>query len=319
MAILSILLLLLSQLLDQVQRTWQYAEGRVSQFREARVAFDIITKNLGQASLNTYWDYEYNENNQVEGYKRQSELHFKTFPGRDLAGAMKGEITGHAIAFQAPLGFSNIFRNLNNLFNARGYYVLFGSDEDFTPRILANQIEEKYRFRLMEYRPPAEENQIYIDGDAERLRDKDPEYTEWFRYKMKEFSHPLAENILTLVIAPRDTLETTMEDRRDTYSRIARDYTFDSNTHPDARFIQQLPPLVRVTMVAIDEASAVRLESEHGNNIPTLVPTTLFRDSGRFDKDVEDLKEQLQKRNINHKVFSTMVALRSAKWSTYNP
>ena len=61
MAILSLLLLLLAQLLDQVQQAWRYSEGRVSQFREARVAFDIITKNLSQASLNTYWDYEYDE------------------------------------------------------------------------------------------------------------------------------------------------------------------------------------------------------------------------------------------------------------------
>ena len=41
MTVLSILLLMLTQLLSQVQQTWSYSEARISQFREARVAFDI--------------------------------------------------------------------------------------------------------------------------------------------------------------------------------------------------------------------------------------------------------------------------------------
>jgi len=326
MAILSLLLLLLAQLLDQVQQAWRYSESRVSQFREARVSFDIISKNLSQASLNTYWDYEYDEDNMVKRYKRQSELHFKTFPASELGSDMRGTLTGHAIAFQAPLGFSNTFRNLNNLFNARGYFLLYGDDRDYTPKILRNRLQPKERYRLMEYRPPAEENQIYIDGDQERLAfpEQPVKYTDWYRYKLNEFSHPLAENIVSLVIAPRDTLETVSDDRRQTYSRIAPDYTFNSNMQDDGgggfyneRYAQQLPPLVRLTMVAIDETSAVRLEAS--NHAPPLVPNNLFRQSEDFEADVQTLKEQLQEKNVNHKVFSTMVAIRSAKWSTYNP
>jgi uncharacterized protein (TIGR02599 family) len=282
------------------------------------VAFDIITKNLAQASLNTYWDYDY-EDNIVTNYKRTSELHIKTFNARDLSSEIPGTFSGHAIAFQAPLGFSNQFRNLNNLFNARGYFVLYGGDRDFTPKILQSKLAEKFRYRLMEYRPPAEDNQIYVDGNEEREQGKDADYTKWFRYDMREFSHPLAENIITIVISPRDTLETTADDVRSTYSRIARDYTFDSNTNPDARYVQQVPPLIRVTMVAIDEASAVKLEAiGQGEN---LVPNNLFTDSGLFDDDVNKLTKELQEHEppINHKVFSTMVAIRSSKWSTYVP
>ena len=53
MGILSVLMLMLTVLLDQVQQSWRYAESRISQFREARVAFDLNAKNIGQASLNT--------------------------------------------------------------------------------------------------------------------------------------------------------------------------------------------------------------------------------------------------------------------------
>lgn len=318
MSILSVLLLLLSQLLSQVQNTWNYSEGRISQFREARVAFDLITKSLSQASLNTYWDYDRDPStNQVVNYKQQSELHFLTMRGRDLGSTVDGEISGHAIFFQAPLGFTNTYRNLTNLFNARGYYLVFGSDERFKPSIFEET--PSFRYRLMEYRPPAELNQIYIDGDTERQSDREPDYSEWFKFDLAEYSNPLAENIVAFIVAPRDTLETSTEARRDTYSRIARDYTYDSNTHPNPVFAQQLPPLVRVTMVAIDDPSAIRLEAQYGNSPPELVKESAFLDTGSFDSDVEDLKNDLSELNVNHKVFSTMVAIRSSKWRTYAP
>ena len=318
MTILSVMLLMLSQLLDQVQKTWNYSEGRISQFREARIAFDIISKNLAQASLNTYWDYDYEpSSNTVKNYKRQSELHFLTLEGRELGSSKDGEIISDAIFFQAPLGVSNVYRNLSNLFTARGYYLVFGGDERFKPSIIGS--DESYRFRLMEYRPPAEWNQIYIDGDEERLANMQPVYSEWYKYKLSEYSNPLAENIIALIISPRDTLEVANEAQSASYSRIARDYNFDSNEHTDPRFVQQVPPLVRVTLVAIDEGSAVRLEAINGTSMPRLVPNTLFKSTANFEDDVEKLKEDLSEQNINHKVFSTMVAIRSAKWSTIVP
>lgn len=200
MSILAILLLLLTTLLDSVQKTYNYAENSISQFREARVAFDIITKNLGQASLNNYWDYHY-ENNRVTNYKRQSDLHFKTLRARELNG-VDGQAFGEAIFFQAPLGFSSKFRNLNNLFNARGYYVVYGDDSDFVPKLIRSGREPRLRYRLMEYRPPAEENQVYIDGDDERTKGAEPRYDKWYQHDLREFSHPLAENIIALVFLP---------------------------------------------------------------------------------------------------------------------
>lgn len=317
MSILSIMLLLLSQLLDQIQKTWNYSEGRVSQFREARVAFDLITKSLSQATLNAYWGLEYDENNIIKNFQPVSELHFLTLRGDQIGSTADGQLLGHSVFFQAPLGFSGKYRNLNNLLNARGYYLLFGPDTRYKPRIF--NAEPSYRFRIMEYRPPAEENQIYIDGDDERQRDLDPNYTEWFRDRLELYSNPLAENIVAMVISPRDTLEEAGEDGQSTYSRIAPEYTYDSNKHTNPLYLQQLPPLVRVTLVAVDEASAVRLEAEHGQSMPTVVPTDLFRNTGNFESDVEKLSQQLNENGVNHRVFSTMVALRSAKWRTVDP
>jgi len=316
MTVLSILLLMLTQLLSQIQQTWTYSEARISQFREARVAFDIITKNLSQATLHTYLDFERDKNNQVIDYKRQSELHFKTMPASELGANMPG----HAVFFQAPLGRSDRYTNLENLFNARGYYVLFGDDRRYKPSFI--QAEPKFRFRLMEFLPPAEENQIYIDGDEERLASTNgvANYDKWYKDRLTEFSHPLAENVVALIASPRESLEDP-NDKMKTYSKIAPNYSYDSNEQNAnfALFVQQAPPLVKVTMVAIDETSAIRLTGGGGSSsMPPLVPTSLFKSTQSYDKDIQKLKDELNNYDppINFKIFSTMVAIRSSKWST---
>ena len=317
MTVLSILLLMLTQLLSQVQQTWSYSEARISQFREARVAFDIMSKNLSQATLHTYLDYERNRStNRVTGYKRQSELHFITGPSKDL-GLTGANHPGHAIFFQAPLGRSDRYENLGNLFNARGYYVEYGDDLLLKPSFI--QSAPKYRFRLMEYLPPAELNQVYSDGNEEREIDGDPVYDKWFKYELAKYSHPLAENVVGLIISPREAL-VDPNDPEKGFRQIAPNYSFDSNnTAP--KYEQQVPPLVKLTLIAIDETSAVRLEDTSGSaaNAPDMGLSKGFSLVRDYDKNIRDLKKELGDQKINFKIFSTTVALRSAKWSTEVP
>jgi uncharacterized protein (TIGR02599 family) len=120
------------------------------------------------------------------------------------------------------------------------------------------------------------------------------------------------------VVSPRDSLTTgSGGGRNETYSTIAPDYKYDSNEPLSGAetFSQQVPPLVRVTMVAIDEASAVRLEND--SQMPDIIDDQLFRNTNRYEEDVQTLINSLNEQGINHKVFSSMVMLRSAKWSEY--
>lgn len=325
MGILSVLMLMLTVLLDQVQQSWSFSESRISQFREARVAFDLMTKNIGQASLNTYLDLkDDDEDGLVDRYFRTSELHFLAMDASQLGSTGTQQPVGHAVFFQAPLGFSQNYRNLNNLFNGRGYFVAFGSDENFRPSFV--DAEERYRFRLMEFRPPAEANQIFEDGAQEREEGVEQQFSEWFRQGISGVGegsfeyhlNPLAENIVTLIVSPRDSLTTASAGgRSDTSSKIAPNYEYDSNEMAGEleSFSQQVPPLVRVTMVAIDETSAVRLED--GGSMPEIVNPGLFRSTSSYEEDLAELTRYLDEQNINHKVFSSMVMLRSAKWSEY--
>jgi uncharacterized protein (TIGR02599 family) len=327
MSILSVLMLMLTVLLDQVQKSWRYSESRISQFREARVAFDLMTKNIGQASLNTYWNLKDDDKDGLfDGYYRTSELHFIALDADTLGGSANQKPVGQGVFFQAPLGFSGQYRNLNNLFNGRGYFVAFGSDKKFKPSFVDS--EDRYRFRLMEFRPPAEDNQIFEDGRGEREKGESQIFDAWFKQSLggigegdfESHLNPIAENILTLVISPRDSLEVSSASRKATYSRIAPNYRFDSNSSEEgfSEFSQQVPPLVRVTMVAIDEAAAVRY-SDSGGTMPAelMAPLSgLFKNTDSYNDDIQRLTDALNELKVSHKVFSSMVMLRSAKWSS---
>ena len=149
--VLSVLLLLIMSVLNQTQDSWRSSKSRVSQFRDARVAFELINRNLSQAMLNTYRDYYYDStrsnvpagNEAPSRYQRQSELQFVCGPTADanMISTRGGadEYPGHGVFFQAPLGYTEnpLYKNLGNLLCARGYFVRFGNDSDpFGPMTL---------------------------------------------------------------------------------------------------------------------------------------------------------------------------------------
>lgn len=104
---------------------------------------------------------------------------------------------------------------------------------------------------------------------------------------------------------------------------IAPNYEYDSTKEwqtgqsPNASRPQgvqhMLPPLLRITMVAIDEPSALKLElANTGGN---LIPGNLFSNTGQYDADLKTLAAKLIEEKLSYRVFSTTVALRGAKWS----
>jgi uncharacterized protein (TIGR02599 family) len=69
-------------------------------------------------------------------------------------------------------------------------------------------------------------------------------------------------------------------------------------------------------MVAIDEASAVRLQS--GTAPPTVIETALsgkFTDVTHYGADITALESALIAAHVHYQVFTTSIALRESKWS----
>jgi len=174
MVVLSIIMVVSATFVTQTQRTWSQSSARVEQFREARMAFETITQGLRQATLNPYLTYRYNagptptiptsREEAPQSYIRHSELQFVTGQAGVLLESMGtgGTLNGHCVFFQAPFGISDRdgYEALNRLLCGRGYFVFQSSDDAFRP---AHISKKRTRFRLWEYRPPAERNPIYTD------------------------------------------------------------------------------------------------------------------------------------------------------------
>ena len=343
MTVLAILMLVCTSALDQTQRSWLLARSKVDQFREARIAFETVSRNLAQAELSNYWDYFYAGNGSSEGatslpeapsaYVRQSELQFQSGPATRLIGtpASPSRYPGHALFFQAPLGLSRDHPGLGTLLNARGYYVEFDSDEtDKPPFIVERGLPLSYRYRLMEYRPPAERSvagKIPYQGNAIYQKPED-----WFRQDISTASRVVAENILLLIASPRVPDAVASAAKRDPWW-VAPRYNYNSldrdNSTVDVEDVRLrsdgsvdqgtqhlLPPLVDLTMVAVDEASA-KLWTEKRANQPVsllLEAEAPFASAARREEDLEKLKVYLTREKLNYRIFTATIAMRQARW-----
>lgn len=323
MTVLAVLMLLIVQVVSQTSDVWRSSTAKADQFRESRDAFEAITRNLSQATLNTYYEYFDKDGNRRTSanassfaptrYGRFSELRFQSGAATNFLGTDTAKYPTHAVFFQAPLGFTGDATNngLNNLLNTWGYYIEFRDDQD-RPSFVPGATRRRYR--LMEFMQPSEELDIYKNPDS------------WLASAGGGTkSHVIASNIIALLILPKlpskgATGDPTVDPNGD---KLAPAYAYDTTTEgqasagPEYNSLHQLPPVVEVTMVAIDESSASNLEMEHGTSAPNFGLASMFQDSSpeKRRSDLESLIGNLNAKRISHRVFSTEVSLRGAKWS----
>jgi len=187
--IVAIMVLLLSTV-DQTQRLWTRARSKATQFQSARAAFEVMSRRLSQATLNTYWranDADAAQNRANFLFRRQSELQFLSGPMerildakttvRDLNGPsdkIRDNYPTHGVFFSVPLGSTEFldtdikeptaeFRNLDSLLVACGYFIEFGDDPNVPSflRSLQPKIPPRERYRLLEMTVPAEKFNVY--------------------------------------------------------------------------------------------------------------------------------------------------------------
>jgi len=335
-AILVLILALVASMTDQVGKVWKRSNAQIGSFEAARAAYATMTMRLRQATLNTYLDYYDVSGNQrtsantatfvPASYARASDLHFVV----DQAGTIvPGTATTHptqAVFFQAPLGFTLVtasYGNLPKVLNACGYYIEFNSDKAYYPSFLnSTTVKERYRYRLMEFLQPTEALSIYSIPNSSA--GTPPAYDNWFYNflppTVPQASAPLrmlSENIIALIILP----ELSPHDQSG--STLAPNYTYDSRAGTIATLTHnQLPPLLRVVMVAIDEPSAVHMTPNGTTTPPSLLTgllsggAHLFQTCSNLDADINTLTQALSTQKIAYRVFDTDIAIRGAKWST---
>lgn len=348
-AIISLILLVLVSITTQTSATWRYTTGKIEQFRESRAAFETITTKVSQATLNTYWDYGYTSGLPTR-YERRSELRFASGSAKTLLGtSATGTRVTHAVFFHAPIGLvsgSNPqYHGLEGLLNVWGYYVELNSDKDLRPSFLDSVVPPpplRYRFRLMEFMQPSENLSTY--GYTSGVSGGTPVAatyvgSEWFKTSVNaspRFSRPVAENIIALIITPRLSKRDEEEVKGGTSeinsSPLAPKYSYDSaltknvgQTAADPRVNpkNQLPPVLQVTMVAIDETTAARLKlTASSGDLFNL--DSKFTDTAKYTSDLvampggavgASLENTLIEKKASYRIFTTNIPIRAAKWS----
>jgi uncharacterized protein (TIGR02599 family) len=255
-------------------------------------------------------------------------LHFICGPAAGPPGALIGgdNHPGHAVFFHGTYGFTDEpdFKELGTLLNSWGYHLEFGDDAGTRADFLnaGDAAPKRYRFRLKELQVPAELLQTYTAKLNEKKTEE--EIYAWFRSGVEAGrSHTLAENIVALVITP---LVATHEGASGRATDLAPDYFYDTRAYQHNRGSQELmertrhklPPLIRITLVALSEASAQTLAEASGSNVPDLYPASLFTDATKYEEDLATLEASLVERKLRHRVFTSTVRLRNSKW-TSNP
>jgi uncharacterized protein (TIGR02599 family) len=240
----------------------------------------------------------------------------------NVAGVQASQYPTHGIFFQAPLGFSENkdYQNFTEMMNAWGYFVEFGDNREDMPPFLQSRVEPRNRYRLMEFRRPAEELEIFEEAELRRNTRRTDD-NKWFASHLSGLEAPtrvLAENIVALVISPR-----TSEHENDVPpTEIAPTYTYDSREGLGetgfaaairAKNLHLLPPLIQITMVAIDERSAAQLDRT--GTAPNFIPAGVFTRAANIDQDIRTMETHLQDMGVNYRVFTATIPMRAAKWT----
>lgn len=372
-AVLSLMLVMLISLLDQTRKIWQSTTTKIGAFQDARIAFESMTRNISQATLNTYYEYfdsagrtpadSYYTTNPFtpSSYGRYSELHFITGPGSALVptvndasgGGYVSNPAGQAVFFHAPLGYvdpqaaSNVpveVKQLVSQLNAVGYFLEFANDKrSLPPMVTATNLT--YRYRLTEFLQPTESLRVYSEDWTART----PYGTAaWFTAPLTsqnaQATHVMAQNIVALVIRPKraDAEEAALQKSGQSVAPLCKDYQYDSRPYTTANNAadataklqtHQLPPMVGVTMIAIDEPSAQRLAARYGNAAPmdqidaptgqklsglfaqTAVSTNDAGTTPNYNADLRMFVGGLAAAKVNYRVFDTEIIIRNSKWT----
>jgi uncharacterized protein (TIGR02599 family) len=310
-AILVGMMLTMTSLVSTTVRT---ADNKMDAFQSAQAGFDLMTQKLSDATLNTYYDYDVPA--APKTYIRRSDLHFFIAQNASLNAIFPAANadSGQSVFFQVPAGYSNnaAYANTQGLLNACGYFVQFGTDQNYWPSIFAGG-NAHYRYRLMQTIQSTELNGIFTDAEGTT-----PETSPAWISSLSAGALPVAENVIALIIWPR---RSPTEDASTGATPISSDYQYNSRQGLPTPAVQiqseQLPPILQLTMVAIDANSAARLEN--GSTPPAVIQQALagkFTATANYNTDMTQMETMLTAAKIRYEVLTSSITLRESKWSS---
>lgn len=288
-------------------------------------------------------------------YGRQSELRFTSGPMTKLSPNSTADRPTHGIFFQAPVGEVSDrekFGMLDNTLNSWGYFLEIDNDTQFIPIPLRTVVQPRRRSRLMEFRQPTEVNPIYFPGYKGEPGKQVANIRNWWFIDGIDATENrpvrvVAENIIAMIVLPR--LSRVDEKNRQEQMNLSAsadkgvlcpEYFYDSalnsnHTPPltlradrpeEVNPKNQLPPVVQVVMIALDEASAGRLDAAtagvagFGLNLQNVFQRSVRLEDNTDtpeanDGELQTIERVLINSKLTYRIFNTTVIVRGAKWS----
>ncbi len=353
MTVLIVILVVSTQVFSGLRTVISKTSNQIAEFREARSAFETMNRRIAQATLNSYDDLDPTATGTANAYARASELRFISGDATTLIpGSGTLPHPTDATFFQAPLGYTNAtvqggtssanLTGLIQLLNTCGYFVEWNSDQSLRPPFLPASIPYRYRYRLMEMVEPTENLAVYNYTSGTKpsttpTQSKSWTYTgkDWFQNSLAlplptsgssgtgtRPAHAIATNVLFLallpMVAPRDAQPPAGGGGPapdGTSTDIAPHYLYDTSVKsgltPDS--YNQLPPLMRIVMIAVEEQSFARYQAPNGGTDPStsLGLTGILTDASYTQRmaDMNTVIGKLAQYKINYRVFSATVTL----------
>ena len=334
----AVLFALIAHFTEDVRKARSTAE----EFEAAQRAFETLTRRVGQATLNSYWE-SHVVSGTIRRYERVSELRLASGPMQAGANPLDDPRAepqrmrpSHGIFFQATTGQAGLARDpelsgLENLLNTWGYFIEAGPDELEAPSFIPPQIiARRIAPRLMELREPTQQLCVYryTSGSANKYAG-----FEWFRTPLADRTlvRTVAENIAALIILPKLTARETerllpgaTEEERDAF--LAPELFYHSatapppNIEPARNMRHRLPATVEMTMVALDAATVARLYRT--DELDPLKLQDAFHDARTLRAELQldpaqperdSLERRLVAAHANYRLFTATVPIRSAE------
>lgn len=312
MAILSIMVVLMLGVLQSTSDTWRRNTDRTKAFAAARAAFESMTRSISAATLNTYQDYyDANRSNRVSGsltfvpavYGRRSDLHFVT--GTNLVTAQKGGAIFMTVPFDYEINNTNDYSS--GQLNGIGYFVRFTTNS-----LAPSGVSNAYRYRLMQFLQPTEQLMVMNTNYYTNV---------WFTTNVDANPptniFPIADNVVAFAVLPQ------LSDRENANAGIlATNFSYNTrmawSSGAQPTNMHQLPPVVQVIMVVLDESSARRIEN--GSTEPTAAlgfdPASVFTSPANLETDLGTISSNLSVKRLNYRIFRSEIPIRAAKWTT---
>ncbi len=310
LAIVLLVLVIVLQCVTEVEQSWRTYSA--DPFSPASSAFDAMARHLAGATLEPYQDYANLSGdfrtNAAPGFvpdhlARRSDLDFVCGPSAGATGLLtaSGRITaGCGVFFLEPAGYSQTEANtgMASLLNAMGYFVEFGDDSS-TPAYLP-LASHRWRWRLKQVEQASESLQVFSLTSS----------SAWIQPLVAPGASLslAAENVIALIVLPERAAN-------DSGTPLAQNFAYDSRDAGNPLTRHQLPPRLRLALMAIDEPSAQILAARNGTAPPRLIPNGLFQQSVQLDADLGTLGNALTAQKINHRLFQRTILLPAAAWS----